>query len=160
MPPYLGEWWWREECRATTCFSLTQDLVTHLTVNLIPSLSILSPGRGVGVGGCRDQVQSPRCSTDEDDRVFTPLQLWIYADEEVGVGCNGIYWRDPCYCSHTAFCPVLHLLSFSTFPTASFLPLSNFLTDLFSSFALLYNLLIEKEIILSCTLFCSIYFIS
>lgn len=36
---------WREECGASTCFSLTQDLVTHLTVNLIPSLSILSPGR-------------------------------------------------------------------------------------------------------------------
>lgn len=36
----------REECGASTCFSLTQDLVTHLTVNLIPSLSILSPGKG------------------------------------------------------------------------------------------------------------------
>lgn len=91
MPPYLGEWWRREECEATTCFSLTQDLVTHLTVNLIPSLSILSPGRVLmGVGGCRDQVQSPRCSMDKDDRVFTLLQLWMYADEDRVVGCNGI----------------------------------------------------------------------
>lgn len=57
MPSYLGEWWRREECGATTCFSLTQDLVTHLTVNLIPSLSILSPGRGGGgcVGGVGGQ---------------------------------------------------------------------------------------------------------
>lgn len=53
MPLYLGEWWAVDEgevCGPSTCFSLTQDLVTHLNVNLIPSLSILSPGRG-GVRG-------------------------------------------------------------------------------------------------------------
>lgn len=74
----------------------------------------------------------------EDDRVFTPSQLWMQADEDrVGWGeCNGIYWRDPCYCSHIVVClspvfpccPVLHLLSF-LLP----LPFCNF----FSSSALL-----------------------
>lgn len=34
-------------------------------------------GVGSGGGGCRDQVQRPRCSANEDDRVFTPLQLWM-----------------------------------------------------------------------------------
>ena len=57
----------------------------------------------------------------EDDRVFTPSQLWMQADEDrVGWGeCNGIYRRDPCshivVCLSPVFpcCPVLHLLSFS-----------------------------------------------
>lgn len=137
MPPYLGEWWRREECGATTCFSLTQDLVTHLTVNLIPSLSILSPGRGVCVGGALPWPgMEPQMF--QDDRVFTPLQLWIYADEErVGWGV-----MDPCYHSHTVCCRVLYLFYFSTFQIVSFRPLSNISIHHFSSFSVLYNLFI------------------
>lgn len=104
MPPYLGERWRGSECRATTCFSLTQDLVTHLTVNLIPSLSILSPGRvGVGVGGCRDQVQSPRCSVDKDDGGLHPISE-TSGHMLMKAVCNGL-WR---FRSQRTFCPARH----------------------------------------------------
>lgn len=64
-----------------------------------------------------------------DDRVFTPLQLWMYADEDrVGWGeFNGIYWRDPCYHSHivvflsSAF-PLLYYISFPSLPLLLLLP--------------------------------------
>lgn len=75
MPPYLGERWRSSECRATTCFSLTQDLVTHLTVNLIPSLSILSPGRvGAGVGAAVTRYRAPDVLWIRMTGVFTPFQ--------------------------------------------------------------------------------------
>lgn len=67
-------------------------------------------GVGSGGGGCRDQVQRPRCSANEDDRVFTLLQLWMFADEDrVGRGVMAKK-KDPCCCLHTAFCTVLHLI--------------------------------------------------
>lgn len=108
MPSYLGEWWRGEECGATTCFSLTQDLVTHLTVNLIPSLSILSPGRrGVGWGG-GDQVHRARCSAKLDDRVFTPLlPLWIGGWWRRGEMC--VWWWGCCTSSRWEDPPSEHL---------------------------------------------------
>lgn len=77
----------------------------------------LVPWQGGGGGGCRDQVQSPRCSTDEDDRVFTPLQLWIYADED-RVGWGVMAYTEETPVTALTQPSVLYYISFLSLPSS------------------------------------------
>lgn len=87
-------------------------------------------GVGSGGGGCRDQVQRPRCSANEDDRVFTPLQLWMYADEDrVGWGVMAYTKKKrPLFLLSHSF---LYCAASYAFPAAFFLYLTNFLAHFF-----------------------------
>lgn len=123
------------------------------------SLRLVPWQRGVAV--TRYRAPDVPWMRGEDDRVFTPSQLWMHADEDrVGWGgCNGTYWRDPCYCSRRVVClssafPLLSCIISPFFLYLSFCFLSAFFQLLDSPFSSSVQLQLIN--LLPVSLFCSI----